>query len=486
VSARYKFDMDNQSVSADIGALSQWLQSEARLIGGTEATDQAIVDRLIDTGLPLARYTTGVPSLHPHVDSFSTLWERGKGMTIRHFRQETADSTELDRSPIMIAYHQGRSQRYRLEGDPDDGEYSLLTTFREAGLTDYVVLALPFSDGSHKAMSFATDRPGGFSDADIDLLHGLRHPMAAVIELGYLRHMSVTLMETYVGPVAGRRVLDGAIRRGSGETLRAVIWFCDLKGFTALSERLPGQVLIDTLNAYFDATTSAIETQGGEILKFIGDAVLAIFPPAQGDMAAAAGAALDAARDAAQQIERANEERVAAGAPAIECGIALHVGDVIYGNVGGRNRLDFTVIGPAVNLASRIEALTRDLNRQVLVSADFAAAATGDFEDLGSFDLKGLARRQSVFAPLPPPFGGRGFPRPPNSARPSSLRSACSVRGRSMMSGAPPMPCSAPVPTGASNSMPCSTWCFSAAASPRRLSAIPRTCPMPMTAAIST
>ena len=381
-----------------IAELTTWLNSVARLIGDTEALDLAIVERLREAGLPIARYSTGVPSLHPQVDSFSTLWEQGEGLKFRQFRIDPENRQELSASPIFIAYDTGRSTRCRLDDEPQDGEYEMVGDLRRQGLTDYLVIALPFSDGSHKAMSFATDRPGGFTDDDVAILEGLRHALATTIEVRYLRHLAGTLMDTYVGPVAGRRVLEGAIRRGSGETISAVIWFCDLKGFTSLSESLPDQVLIDMLNAYFDAVTQAIEAEGGEILKFIGDAVLAIFQPGDGDEAAAARA-LKAAGAAMERLNTTNEERSAAGAPAIECGIALHIGDVLYGNVGGAHRLDFTVIGRAVNLASRIESLTRELARPVLVSDAFAAVHGGEFEDLGTFDLKGIAEARSVLAP---------------------------------------------------------------------------------------
>ncbi len=386
-------------VADTVAELTSWLISEARLIGDTEALDLAIVTRLCDAGLPISRYTTGVPSLHPNVDSFSTLWEQGKGLTIRQFRIDPDNPQVLSGSPIFVAYQEGRTTRCRLEDPPEVDEYEIVAELRQQGLTDYVVIALPFSDGSNKAMSFATDRPGGFTDDDVAILEGLRAALGATIEVRYLRHLAGTLMDTYVGPVAGRRVLEGAIRRGSGETISAAIWFCDLKGFTTLSETLADQVLIDLLNGYFDAVTQAIESEGGEILKFIGDAVLAIFQPGDGDDAAAAARALAAANDALARIQAANAERIAAGAPAIECGIALHVGDVLYGNVGGANRLDFTVIGRAVNLASRIESLTRELERPVLVSDAFAAAHGGDFEDLGSFALKGIAEERRVYAP---------------------------------------------------------------------------------------
>ncbi len=382
-----------------IAELRAWLVTEARLIGETDKLDTAMVKRLRDAGLPITRYTTGVPSLHPQVDSFSTLWEQGKELTIRQFRVDPANPQVLQGSPIFVAYDEGRTTRCRLEGPPQADEYEIAGELRQKGYTDYVVVALPFSDGSHKAMSFATDRPGGFTDDDVAVLEGLRSALAATIEVRYLRHLAGTLMDTYVGPVAGRRVLEGAIRRGSGETIPAVIWFCDLKGFTTLSETLEAQVLIDMLNAYFDAVTGAIEAQGGEILKFIGDAVLAIFQPGEGCDAEAAARALRAADAAVDRLAEINRERAAAGAPEIGCGIALHVGDVLYGNVGGANRLDFTVIGRAVNLASRIESLTRELARPVLVSDAFAAAHGGDFEDLGRFDLKGIAEARTVLAP---------------------------------------------------------------------------------------
>ncbi len=395
--------MSGPPLSEAINDIAAWLLSEARFINDTETLDRAMIDKLRAAGLPFTRFTTGVPSLHPEVDSFSTLWEEGKGLSFRTYRVDAEREASLAQSPIFTAYEQGLNQRYRLADGPRPGEYSLLTELRDAGFTDYLVIALPFSDGSHKAMTLATKRPGGFTDDHVRLVEGLRFALAATIEVRYLRHLAGTLMDTYVGPIAGRRVLAGAIKRGSGETIRAVIWFCDLKGFTTLSETLPGRTLIETLNTYFDATTTAIEAEGGEVLKFIGDAVLAIFQPAGGDEAVAAAGALKAAKTAVARLQAIGAERRTAGQPAIDCGIALHVGDVIYGNVGGPSRLDFTVIGPAVNLASRIEGLTRDLSRPILVSAAFAALHGGRFEDLGRFQMKGIAGEQAVFAPVTPP-----------------------------------------------------------------------------------
>lgn len=386
-----------------IAEVAHWLTSRARLIDDTEKLDEGIIDRLREAGLPIVRYSVAVPSLHPQVDGFSTLWEQDKGFQFReHVRDEEGIARLMD-SPIYQAFFEGRGSRYRLTEPPKENEFTILAELRDGGMTDYVVLALPFGDGSHKAMTFATDAPGGFDDDQGALLDGLTHALAATIETRYLRHQAGVLMDTYVGPVAGRKVLQGAIKRGSSETIRAVIWFCDIKGYTALSEGISGEALLETLNSYFDAMTQAIEAENGEVLKFIGDAILAIFQPGadggqNGDKGAAV-CALAAARAAVEGLEAVNEERRERRQPVIECGIALHLGDLLYGNVGGRRRLDFTVVGPAVNLASRIESLTRDLARPILVSASFAEIHGGAFEALGIFSLKGLANKESVFAP---------------------------------------------------------------------------------------
>ncbi len=248
-------------------------------------------------------------------------------------------------------------------------------------------------------MTYATRQPGGFSDAHVALLDGVRHELAAAVEIRYLRFTAKMLMNTYVGPQAGQRVLDGQIKRGMGETIRAAIWFCDLKGFTALSEALSGEPLIELLNDYFDVMTTAIEGEDGEILKFIGDAVLAIFMPGEDGDRGAARRALTAAQAAETAMAERNGTRAAVGKAEIGYGIALHFGDVLYGNVGGQNRLDFTVIGPAVNLASRIEALTRDVDRALLVSGEFAALHSGAFEELGNYTFKGITGERPVFAP---------------------------------------------------------------------------------------
>jgi adenylate cyclase len=383
-----------------IDAIRAWLRDEGRLIADPAAFDTALAERLRDLGFPIVRFTTGAPSLHPQVDSFSVLWELGKAVTVRRYRVTGEEGEAAFRnSPFYIVYNKGRSVRCNLEAPAQEGEFTVLPDLRAAGLTDYIVIPIPFSDGSNKAVSYATDRAGGFSDAEIAVLEDIAGDLAAVMETLYLRRMAQTLMDTYVGPVAGARVLAGDIRRGAQETIKAAIWFCDLRGFTPLSETLPGPQLIDLLNDYFDAVARAIEAAGGEILKFIGDAVMAIFVPQEDDEADAARRALAAARAAQTDLAVLNATRSEAGKATIDCGVALHFGDVLYGNVGSENRLDFTVIGPAVNLAARIEGLTRQLDEDVLASAAFATIHGGAFEMLGEFDLKGIAEKRAVYAP---------------------------------------------------------------------------------------
>jgi len=393
---------------ASVRELREWLIDEGRYISGTGRFEEALIGRLRAAGIPVTRFSTGIPSLHPQVDSFSTLWEKSKGFEFRQFRMTPELDELLRKSPIVEAYG-GKFVRCRLEQPAEAARYPITQELRQAGYTDYYIMPLPFSDGSNKAIGFSTDRPGGFSDSDIAIFDGIRGVLSVAVECRYLAHLARTLMNTYVGTQAGPRVLQGQIKRGTGEAIRAVIWFCDLRGFTELSQTLSGGDMLAILNDYFDAMGRAIADQDGEILKFIGDAILAIFPYGGRDgPSVAASRALDAAHAAAKAIDDINAGRRSSGTVEISCGIALHTGEIYYGNVGTAERLDFTAIGPAVNLASRIEGLCKETGRRLLVSEDFAAIHGGRFEDLGSFELKGIAGPRRVFAPCAGPDEASG------------------------------------------------------------------------------
>jgi len=383
------------SVGSEESPVIRWLMTDGRRIVDAKSFLENFAIRLIEAGVDVSRITTGVPVLHPLLYSYSGLWERGQGVTERLYRADADQAATLANSPIKRAY-EGSPFRSRLTVPTAEQEFPILTDLRRAGMTDYVVLPVPFSDGTNKALSLATARSGGFSNEELTLFTMMMPAAASNLEIQALRRTARTLLDTYVGRQSGGRVLAGQIRRGMGETIRAVIWLSDLRGFTGLSESLPLDELIELLNQYFGPMCDAVEANGGEVLKFIGDAMLAIFP-FEGDAVAAGRDALNAVRAAQAAVNRENEQRASAGSPRIRYGLALHVGDVLYGNIGGDARLDFTVIGPAVNLTSRIESMCKNLDRQPLLSAEFALLSGVEAEYLGEFELKGVAEKQPIY-----------------------------------------------------------------------------------------
>jgi adenylate cyclase len=378
--------------------LIRWLMTEARKRTDPSEFLDAFARELRAAGADVARITTGVPILHPQIFSFSGLWQLGEVTTERLFRATPDSAATMANSPIRIAYEGGGPFRCDLTAPAGEGEFAILAELRRDGYTDYIVYSVPFADGSHKALSFATRRLGGFAGCEVELFEAIIPAVAFNLEVQALRRTARTLLDTYVGRQSGGRVLEGQIRRGAGETIRAVIWLCDLRGFTALSESLPRDVLIDLLNSYFGPMCDAVAAQGGEILKFIGDAMLAIFPTGA-ETAQTCKAALRAAASAQSALREENERRNKSGLPQIEYGLALHLGDVMYGNIGSDTRLDFTVIGPAVNLTARIESLCRQLGKPLLLSSDFVKAGAVAAQPLGRFPLKGVAEEQEIFMP---------------------------------------------------------------------------------------
>ena len=384
-------------VALDNHPIIRWLMTDGRRIVGSNEFLEELAQCLRRAGIDVTRITTGVPILHPQIFSFSGLWQLGKGASERLYRADGSQSGVLENSPIKIAY-EGKPVRCQLTATPDDSEFPILKDLRLQGITDYVVLPVPFSDGTNKAVSLATTRSDGFSDSEIALFAAMIPALSFNLEVQALRRTARTLLDTYVGRQSGGRVLDGQIKRGMGETIRAAIWLCDLRGFTSLSESLPRDELIEMLNQYFGPMCDAVDAHGGEVLKFIGDAMLAIFPVIDYP-AVACSRALSAALTAQEVLDKQNQLRLAAGVPPIKYGIALHIGDVLYGNIGSETRLDFTVIGPAVNLTARIESLCRDLGRSVLLSADFVSTSGVTADPLGEFALKGVRENHRIFAP---------------------------------------------------------------------------------------
>lgn len=383
-------------------ALLDWILGDARMLPSIPSLLDAFARRLETAGVPLARMTLGLRLLHPQIRFKSYYWRRAEeAVEIVQRGHDTESSPEYLASPIAAILDQGaEALRFRIENMAPPWPYPIIGELHQQAATDYVIMAVTFSNGRRNMASFATDRPGGFSTADLALIDGVMPAFVTVVETMALRFLATTVLDTYVGRRTGARILSGEIRRGSGADLRAVLWYCDLRGFTRLADKLPREELIALLNNYFEAMGGAVEGQDGEILKFIGDALLAVFPVADGTDGAeeaAARRALAAAEAALGAMHTLNVERAAWGQPILRCGIALHVGDVMYGNIGAPDRLDFTVIGPAVNLLSRIEGLCTRLDRPVLTSAALAALCPDRLSSLGWHPVKGLKEPVEVY-----------------------------------------------------------------------------------------
>jgi adenylate cyclase len=255
---------------------------------------------------------------------------------------------------------------------------------------------LAFTDGSVHVAAWSSEHPAGFSDTDVEDLAVITAPLARIAEVFALKRTAANILNTYVGNHAGERILAGQIRRGDTQHIEAAIWLSDMRGFTALADRLSPEVLVAILNRYFDCQVPAILKHGGEVLKFMGDGLLAIFPLGKDGAGPSevCRKALSAAREASGNIERVKTELEQG---ALRFGLALHIGEVLYGNIGGGNRLDFTCIGPAVNLAARLERLSGKLGRAILTSAEFARHCGEALEPLGEFELAGFGRPQTAF-----------------------------------------------------------------------------------------
>jgi adenylate cyclase len=397
--------------------LPAWL-TEAGL-GGAPETDivTRFCDHCVAAGIPLGRAHVLIDTLHPIHEGRMFRWGYGPDEPPMHEYGRTgfdgADApaaVSLDAqaagvwrtSPFASMLQSGASLlRRRLDPGAAD-EFSMLPEWRAAGVTDYVAVLTRFApegvigemDGVYS--SWGTKRSTGFDDDQIAALERLAPYLALAIKSVSLVRVTRTLMETYLGRDAGQRVLSGRIMRGVAERMDAVVWFSDLRGFTRITDTQPEQV-ISLLNDYSDAIISAIHEHGGDVLKLIGDGVLAIFTAE--NRARACGSALAAAIAALQGVAKLNQRRSAEAKPTTDLYLGLHAGEVFYGNVGSRERLDFTVLGPAVNEASRIAAMCRSVDQPVLMSAAFADAGEMKHRlvSVGRYALRGVSQPQELF-----------------------------------------------------------------------------------------
>ncbi len=387
--------------------ISEWIV-RAALAGASEVDIVAgVCQRVTGAGVALVRCSLATNLLDPTIGGRSVRWNRGEEAIEEAF--ERADDAQPNedwlRSPFFfLIQNQLPSLRRRLDATYRRGEFPMLDGFLDQGVTDYLAFALRvgksirLGEGEGMVASWTTDAPAGFSEAQVEMLAGIMHALTLAFMLRTTNRAARTMITTYLGSDAAERVLAGNIVRGRAHPIRAVVWFSDLVGFTRISDTASPDVVLALLNDYAEAQVEEIEAHGGNVLKFIGDGILAIFP--DDDTTQACRRALDAAANLRRRIAALNERRQAAGLPVTDTHLALHAGELLYGNLGSPRRLDFTVLGSAVNEAARIGSLCGSLEQTVVVSwafADAAGEARRSLVSLGRYAMKGIARPQELF-----------------------------------------------------------------------------------------
>jgi len=393
----------NPSLPAYDNPLLNWVLQEAPAIATMPELTAAFARQMRATGIPLWTLGVIIPILHPQVPVIVHSW-RGDSGELEEILPgfEALQSPEYLNSPLVPIFEGVGGIRRRLDIKEPLLDFGVLHDLHAEGATDYVAMPMHFSDGKINVIGISTNRPGGFTTTDLGNIYEILAVLGRIYEVHALQHKARSLLDTYLGPHAGERVLKGLIRRGDGENIRAVIWFCDLRASTPMAQSMSRDEFLAYLNEFFDSVAGAVLDQGGQILRFIGDAALAIFPiDAETDesgLQTACDQAIAAAHEASSRINTVNQRRKAESQPSMGYGIALHIGDVTYGNIGTGNRLEFTVIGEAANLAARIESMSKLLDEPVLLSAEFAACKPDRFVSLGQHSLKGVNEPQEIFA----------------------------------------------------------------------------------------
>ncbi len=351
-----------------------------------------LCERLVRAGAPLWRLRCGFRTLHPQFTAWGLTWMRGSDAAEQFIEHGLEKTNQYIGSPAQLVNESGKMLRRNL-AQLGEADHLVLHELAAQGATDYLALPLRFSDGKFHTLMLATDGKAGFSGHDVAQFTVLARFLSPVLEVMSTRRMARALLDTYVGPRSGKKILNGAVRRGDSELIHAALWFSDLRDFTRLTETLETGELLATLNEYFEFVTEAVTARGGEVLRFIGDAMLIVFPVGAGrDSGEACAAALDSALDATAALARVNRERRKRGQVEINFGVGLHTGEVVYGNVGAPTRLDYTVMGPAVNLTARLEGLTKIAGESILFSRAFADRLRRKVESRGFHALKGVAR----------------------------------------------------------------------------------------------
>lgn len=371
---------------------------------------------LIEAGLPLMRVHVAQSGFHPKYGGLGYDWTRADGFSEERYSFTETPQEQWLQSPFYHMLLSGLDEyRERLSTRNAPSAFPLLNDLRDIGATDYFAMGLVLSKQGEREqidpddpneglmISWSSDGPDGFSDDQLDLIRAGLPYLGLGLKSASNRQMARDLLGVYLGREAGGRVLSGDIQRGDIQTINAVICYFDLTGFTRLTEATAGDALIAMLNDYFGIAVEAVQEQGGNILKFMGDGMMAMFDFAKVDDAAVA--ALAAASAMRSRIDARNHEREAQNLPITDFTLALHAGEILYGNIGAENRLDFTVIGPAVNLTARLSGMHRALGQDMIVTDKVreAVGETGhDLVSLGRYMLRGVAEPMELFTVYTP------------------------------------------------------------------------------------
>ena len=397
---RRTFDLDLQTAisPADVEC---WLLGAASKTASAHALTDGFACRLAKAGLGVARLSLNVGTLHPQVYGYAWNWSVLDGLCDEiQIGEETLFSDEYRDNPIFRVIEFGEVLRVTLVPEEADARSPLMEELAAAGFSEYIAIPLSASGEKHNAITLATQQAGGFSQAQYDTLMRLLDIFALHVERHIVSRIAENISHTYLGREAGERVVSGTIKRGSGLPIHAIVWSSDMRDFSSLSERQDSRAVADVLNSYFSVLAEAVIRHGGDVLKFVGDGMLAVFPLADfTSPKLAAQAAAAAAREAVQDLDGLNREMAqTADWWPLQTGIGLHLGEVFFGNIGAAKRLDFTVIGEAVNIASRVEGLCKPLKRDVLMSAPVASLLGEGAESMGAQNLKGMQKAEQLFA----------------------------------------------------------------------------------------
>lgn len=376
-----------------------WLFSRGCMMKNDTKFVYELGHQLNACGAPVDRLRILMRTLHPEIVGASSSWSKSTDMT-SHVKsnRRIRETDKYIGSPMQQLVETEKMIHQRLDRLSENAHRAYTELFEE-GFTDYLALPVITADGFSSAIIVVTSAGDGFSDQDIANFRELRSYLVPILEVQSLRHLSRSLLNTYVGKRTGEKVLSGMIKRGDADIINAALWFSDLRNFTQTTETLAANLVLDMLNDYFEFVAAAVTARGGEILRFIGDAMLIVFPiDDRQNNHAACEAAIDAAIDAQNTLASLNHQRRRHGQPEIEFGVGLNIGEVVYGNVGAPDRLDFTVMGPAVNRTARLESLTKELGRNILFSKEFADHIDGPVQSLGEHEMKGIVEPQAVFA----------------------------------------------------------------------------------------